>query len=704
MLKFLRFLRDWLTDLFQVLSACRYSVLVLLIGAICFLTVPQGQDVLRRMVEWRGTVDLRLLILFMVAVVLWAASTWYWARVILSLREPYEPPSTPRQDRLREWVPRILGFLALASMAAALATAANNYAEFSEAEPIFRLRLMAGICGVLAIVFLVIVSQRRRWMKAPDSPCSQFSEFADLPAATRMTALLFLLLGLVLGLVFTFWPLQVAPALGTQPIVLLMAAVWVLFGTALLYLSRRLRFPLVLFLLVCAAVFSRWNDNHAIRTDGVDRRTAQDTIAARLQAWPGSTTGRPIFIVAAEGGGIRAAYWTALVLGDLEDRYPGFSQQVFAISGVSGGSLGGSIFTALVADSQSGRKPDCGSYRDCTDSILQQDFLSPTLAKMIAPDLAQRVLFFRIPFADRARALEDSWARGWTKAVGTQRFDQPFLSLWESKPTAVPALVLNGTHVETGRRILTTNLKWRREHFRDAYDLIRVLRSDVPLKTAVHNSARFTYVSPAGTMRPRNAADPGARGHVVDGGYFENSGTGTALELVEAVMKSCGATCGNRLYVLYLRNNPETDLDMTLDPAMPEQDEKDLEPYTRSYPRLNELLSPPRALVNTSNARSTLAVEALRNEIGVPRFLEFGLCEKGDTKNGRRRAPLPLGWQLSESAREAMKTQLDNGCWASDNKGMRELVGELLGYPGAKGTVPAPATVLGQAIPSASPR
>ena len=56
----------------------------------------------------------------------------------------------------------------------------------------------------------------------------------------------------------------------------------------------------------------------------------------------------PVFIVAAPGGGIRAAYWTAGVLAALQDADRGFARHVLAISGVSGGSVGAGIFAALM--------------------------------------------------------------------------------------------------------------------------------------------------------------------------------------------------------------------------------------------------------------------------------------------------------------------------------------------------------------------
>ena len=53
----------------------------------------------------------------------------------------------------------------------------------------------------------------------------------------------------------------------------------------------------------------------------------------------------PIFVVAAQGGGYYAAYHSALFLARVADRCPNFGQHVFAISSVSGGSLGAAVFT-----------------------------------------------------------------------------------------------------------------------------------------------------------------------------------------------------------------------------------------------------------------------------------------------------------------------------------------------------------------------
>ena len=113
----------------------------------------------------------------------------------------------------------------------------------------------------------------------------------------------------------------------------------------------------------------------------------------------------PLFIVATEGGGIRAAYWTATVLGELQDKNPTFASHVFAISGVSGGSLGALVFDALLAE------PNPEKFKGKARDILGQDFLSPALASMLYPDFVQRFLPFPVPHFDRARALEMGWEK-----------------------------------------------------------------------------------------------------------------------------------------------------------------------------------------------------------------------------------------------------------------------------------------------------
>src|SRR5699024_886813 len=141
---------------------------------------------------------------------------------------------------------------------------------------------------------------------------------------------------------------------------------WILFGDLILtYFFKQARMPsMAAAPLLLFVAFSSGNDNHAVALldDGAPflRRDIDRHMDAWLQARvdggelaPGRAF--PLYLVAAEGGGIRAAYWAGVVLAKLQDDSRGrFSRHVFGMSGVSGGSLAVSSFAALVADGAGG--------------------------------------------------------------------------------------------------------------------------------------------------------------------------------------------------------------------------------------------------------------------------------------------------------------------------------------------------------------
>jgi hypothetical protein len=246
----------------------------------------------------------------------------------------------------------------------------------------------------------------------------------------------------------------------------------------------------------------------------------------------------PMIIVATAGGGIRAAYWTAEILekvtGDFE-KEDGFKDEggvrpyLFAISGVSGGSVGATAFEAALAQRD---EPTChaaGATCPLATTFLTADFLAPALANLVFVDAPSSFLP-NIGQIDRGTALE----RSFENASGGL-LARPFLSLFPYKKDSVaegkapwrPILLLNATHEETGKRIITGHVLIERNVFIDSLDALHVLKKDVRASTAAHNSARFTYISPAGDLGDK-------QGSVIDGGYFENYGALTALELARA--------------------------------------------------------------------------------------------------------------------------------------------------------------------------
>ena len=266
----------------------------------------------------------------------------------------------------------------------------------------------------------------------------------------------------------------------------------------------------------------------------------------------------PMLIVAAAGGGVRAAYWTATVLEKLEDEMgsDGLRPYLFAISGVSGGSVGASALEAAMAEQDEHRgKADAGAQARAT-RYLSNDFLAPAVASLIFRDVPAS--FLPVDIEDRGVALERSFEDASDDMLG-----RPFLSLFRTdgppsgEPWWRPILLLNATHEETGNRIITSPVRIDRDVFVDAVDALHELNSDVRASTAAHNSARFLYVSPAGDLGS-------GHGSVIDGGYFENYGALTALEIGRAAKQALkDKDPGVRLVYLLISSDPSLDIKRT---------------------------------------------------------------------------------------------------------------------------------------------
>ncbi|HYA14121.1 MAG TPA: hypothetical protein VEF33_07260 [Syntrophales bacterium] len=679
--------------------------------------MPQGTDLLRDLAERisGNSVNNWIRFSFFTSVLIWAVCSWYWSRVMLFLCFPGVPGNDYKLLKFRKWVPRCIGFAAALSIAAALVKASFGYDSRNDYASILLLEY-AGETLVSALIFLYVVSNRRDWMisaykslqsvrilqRPIVSPFVSFlnvqpaekleygiKDVGELPTSVKVVTCATFFGAVFLFLLFLFTLQQTAPLMGTAAIFLFALAGWIAVGSLLDFFGMQLRFPVVTSLLVLATIFSICNDNHTVRTIPTKPVPMENRMDIRhaLKTWyqyqlrRASPTGNyPLFIVAAEGGGIRAAYWTANVLSKITDSNPSFPDQLFALSSVSGGSLGSAVFIAQLADApvtadgfhcdKDGRHlPGARDFQPVTKLILGEDFLSPAVGAMLYPDLVQRFLPFPIDRFDRARALEGAWERAWSKHTGNKRFSEQFDNLWPvGGKTWTPALFLNSTWVETGKRLIVSNLRLTAEEFNDAEDLNSFYtEQSLPLSTAVHLSARFTYISPAGTLKK----DGKIYGRAVDGGYFENSGETTVFEIlktIDTLAKKDIRWKKIQPIVIHISNEP-------VDPKFTNislgTDKKCKDKASRPRHYLNEALSPPITLLHTRNARGVYARETVKSYDVAYKFFQFGLC--------RDRMEVPLGWVLSDVIQGQMDKQLvENSCTVFHNSDNLEKINVLL--------------------------
>ena len=259
----------------------------------------------------------------------------------------------------------------------------------------------------------------------------------------------------------------------------------------------------------------------------------------------------PLVLIAATGGGVRAAYWTARSLEEATAGEPEARDRLFALSGASGGSVGNAFFTAR------GREVPAATGPDWVQERLGQDFLAPTWAWTLFADVPQA--FLHLDWGrDRAEVLERAWENAWTDDDGSLLswrpqpsegpMADPIRRRWEESPEE-PLLLLNSTSVADGCRLnvsvlaadgrgtncLNLGADGELSGTEDATDVLCDTQ-DLRLSTAALMSARFPFVTPSGALHRCEDESKGVgtvRG--VDGGYFDNTGASPIRELWPAI-------------------------------------------------------------------------------------------------------------------------------------------------------------------------
>lgn len=560
-----------------------------------------------------------------------------------------------RYARVIAWTPRLLGLTPFVAVALALMGAQasiENAAILSEATATRdQLSALLALDAATAAAFVVFVVVRQRITRFVGARVDlQLLTDASLYVTTAV---------FVSALIWPFFLADHAPRALLVPFLLgslVLGASWLVrkghqTGRPLLTLA-------IAVAVAITAANTRLDDVRTLpETSGSPKKEdRQIDIPEAIRNWKaanGCTESEcpPALIVAAEGGASRAAFMAATVIGHLIDRdgdladapeltSPG--RRIFAFSGVSGGAFGAATFRAALADAaeKGVTTPPCvntarvwvgahekrdptKSWRDCLQLLVSGDYLSPAFVGLGFRDNFSPRKYFVLDepwMEDRAALLEKSWERHydfvtnpaykndyWTSeliqtgepcASGAAKGMCRRLGYARATPPGkwTPLLLLNGTSVDSGARIIGTDLISTRpapaSHSRAplypaAYDFFEMISTpckapkgdmcpaagigdkDVPvlrdgpdilLSTAALLSARFPIISPAGALRAKDDATHGDR--VVDGGYFDNAGLASALDVARA-LKGEGITP----LILWVQNDPVGALiDNTLPP------------------------------------------------------------------------------------------------------------------------------------------
>ena len=704
--------RGWwscILDVALVLWILRVPVMTTAFGWLLLGAAPQAQDLFLEFLDPQEQphkflylslgIWLRMLWFVLVLTVVWALPTHYAARMLVDT-DPRAPTSNgaPCLKLSAICVPRLLGLLTFLAVEFAIWRSHANMPTLDEGDVrqgVERaLIAMAVMVAAAGVAYLAWIARRPRnfrptgllgrlnasletlWQAISPGRVHGSADEESRDVGRLVLAGVFVIFLAIFGLGAD----HVASVFARATAVPFILGGWLPFLSYLSGVGRQIRAPLILGLTVLIALLAAvLGDNHSVRRvasgnlasvrieDAVDLWMTENGCNPRVGA--PAPCPRPI-IIAAAGGASRAGFFMASIIGyflqpwDAEQH--GLSikdvrNRLFAISSVSGGSMGAVMVTAaLRAGHPDDDSPPCvrghvdqwwgvdvNFWRDCFEALTSGDFLTADFLGLAFNDV--------LPFTwwrDRAAVLEDSWNNRFRSVVPSANRDDnascrglncPFLSLRPESGHWVPLLILNGTSEATGGRILTTSLemtytpqakcptavgsiacplfvgaesfhhllktKMKAERWKDRLGFVAqyLLRGtegdDVRLSTAAHNSARFPFISPPGSIRNQENM---LVDRIVDGGYFENYGALAAKELALAVHAVAPQL---RPLVIVISNDPGDLLDPADDATRDQQGPP--RPRGAAGELLTEALAPITTFANARTAHGVLAVDQL---------------------------------------------------------------------------------------------
>jgi len=481
------------------------------------------------------------------------SSTWAWILFIVSMiilrylnKWINDKHSTKPSFRRSFWI--MLFLLLLAIIAASLFTK-------------IPLLILFALLVLFHIVFLFYINLRRadlekhatmernttlQQKKNTRSIIEKLMDYFCIPRNEKEYLKWFLLIGIA-GIIFyciAIFFLSFARGIGPFPFMILAFAVLLGFGNFVTAFSvkYKVNFHFLLFVL---ALFLGIGETHYVRTidTGNNNYENRPQLNVYLDAWlnersslmDSSATAYDIYFVMANGGASRSGYWTAAVLGKIEDSSivhsptDRFSDHIFCLSGTSGGGVGVAAFFSLLRNKQINTRP---LYEASAKKYLEQDYFTYTFARMLGPDFFNYI--FHVSSAkDRAAALEMSFEES-SRNYDTSYYQVPFHDRFSSFPAfargqLLPILCVNTTRMQDGNPGVVTNLKLDSAIFNNRVDVLKLLKNyeDISITSGAILGARFPYLSPAGRIGDN---------YFVDGGYFDNSGAGVVQEIIRGIL------------------------------------------------------------------------------------------------------------------------------------------------------------------------
>jgi hypothetical protein len=468
---------------------------------------------------------------------------------------------------------------------------------------------------------------------------------------------------LITGLIIyisTIFYIPVSVKIGAVPFILFAFGMLLILGNGVTFLSVLFRINLHMLALLIAFITGLLYEPHYTQLPEKKMTTSsfgnRQTLTEYFKNWVeqrkpllDDSTGNniyPVYFVLADGGASRSGYWSASVMASLDSQTNGkLSSHLFCLSGASGGSVGNAAYFNLLRARQSDSTVKTNDGINIVQDYLETDFLTFTIARMLGPDVFRYVLplWFLHDRADALAKVMETGSGETSKLYNSMSTCFSEIITQKNKPYTLPILCINTTRMQDGIPAVISNINITDTRFNKRVDLLSILgeQRDIKMSQAVVLGASFPYLSPAGRINDITKAKES--NYFVDGGYFDNSGSGVVSEMINILVQdSLYKKYENKLqfYVLHATNSPQGD-----------------NVLNTVNPLINDLAAPVKTLVGAYGTQTVVNDQRLGNQLKVmyrnaDHYIKFNLYNK------ENKPTYPMDWVISDTALNRIKLRL----------------------------------------------
>lgn len=442
---------------------------------------------------------------------------------------------------------------------------------------------------------------------------------------------------------FSFASTYLYQSVGAIALICFSFATWQILYTLLHFLDKaqpipKIHLPFRILVLIWICFCSYINNDHPVRCIPKQTNSNIKPVSVHFKEWIRNVEQNesyqnedriPVFFIASEGGALRTGAYTAMLLAKLQDSFPNFKKHIYLYCGISGGALGLQYFQTL-PDKSEHLQENCKSTR----SFFGSDFLSPVTGKLVFAEMIHCFLPFHMAVFDRAIALEKAWEESWANANKNKQ--NLFAAAFDTQiGMNKPAIFINTVEAETGMPSVWSNTMLDSSFaFASDRDLQHKFHVSIPYSTAINLGTRFPFISPAAMLELNRYDSSRIRLHYMDGGYYENKGQSTILEILQAIQPEKYPEI--QPYIIQFNYSQD-----------------DLNIYSVRF--ANEWLEIFKGLENTRYARASLSAEATKNYMRV----HYNTQQIVNLNLEISEKKLPMNWILSQTAMNRIDAYTD---------------------------------------------